>query len=433
MLNKIFWYLREGLWNFPLYKETGRRRFFLKSLRIAVLSIRDFLQDECMLHASSLTYYTIMATVPVLAMSFAIARGFGFHDFLRDRILLHFEQNHDVFLEILTFVDRMIEQAKGGIIAGMGIIILFWSITQLLSNLENSMNQIWKVRKLRSWRRIFSDYFALMLLGPCLLFLSLSASVFFVNEVSRGLQRLHLSHLVTGTLVFVAKLVPYCLFWFLFTFVYLFMPNKKVPFPSALLGGVVGGTIYLLVQLGYFYFQFLFNNIGTIYGSFAAFPLFLIWVQVSWCVLLFGAEVSFAHQTLDMHEYEDRAKRVSFSYKRLLSLWIIHLAVSKFVEGNGFLTREMILVRYQIPYALAAPIVEELIVCGLLLDTPKGLIPSKPAESLRMSDVIEALDAKGASDFPFIDATSLAPFEKALESFRAQIESSPANRHFHKL
>ena len=433
MYQRIRRYLVEELWNFPLSKETGRRHFFLKSLRISVLAIRDFFQDQCMLHASSLTYYTIMATVPILALSFAIARGFGFHDFLRERILLHFEQNHDVLLQILSFVDNMIDQAKGGVIAGMGIILLFWSITQLLSSLESTMNQIWKVKKFRSWRRIFSDYFALMLIGPCLFFISMSASVLFVNKADQGIEALHLGIFLSGTLLFIAQLVPYCLFWFLFTFIYIFMPNKKVPFSSAFLGGVVGGTIYLIVQLGYIYFQAGFNKIGAIYGSFAAFPLFLIWVQVSWFVLLLGAEVSHAHQTLDMHEFEEQSKRASFSYKRLLSLWIVHLAISKFVKGESLLTRESVVIRYQIPYALAAPIVEDLISGGIFLDTPQGLLPAKPVEQLRIYDVISALETKGGAEFPFIDATSLAPFERALDSFRRQLETSSDNKLIYHL
>ncbi len=274
MFLKIRQYLLEDLWNFPLASERGWKHFFFKSLRISVLSIRGFFQDPCMLHASSLTYYSIMATVPILALSFAIAKGFGFHDFLRDRLLLRFQDNQQVLHQLLLFIDGMIEQAKGGVIAGMGIVLLFWSVTQLLSNLERSMNHIWKVKKLRSWRRIFSDYFALMLIAPCLFFLSMSVSILFVKKAEAGIDALHLGSFLANTLHFIAELVPYCLFWFLFTFIYLFMPNKKVPISSAFLGGVIGGTIYLIVQLGYIYFQFAFNRFGAIYGSFAAVPPF---------------------------------------------------------------------------------------------------------------------------------------------------------------
>jgi membrane protein len=195
-----------------------------------------------------------MAAVPVLAMSFAVARGFGFQEFLRARILHYFEQNREMLLQLVDFADKMIDQAKGGAIAGIGIAILFWSVTQLLSNLETSMNQIWKVKKLRTWRRIFTDYFALMLTAPCLFFISTSASVFFVKKAVEGIEALGIAPFAAGSLIFVARLVPYCLFWFFFTFIYLFMPNKKVRFASAFLGGLVGGTIYLIAQWAYIYF-----------------------------------------------------------------------------------------------------------------------------------------------------------------------------------
>jgi len=432
MYQRIRNYFLEGLWNFPLRKETGSRRFWLKSLRITVLSIRHFFQDQCMLHASSLTYYTIMAALPILFMLFVIARGFGFHHFLRDQILQRFAQSQDVLLQIFQFVDHMIDQAKGGVIAGMGIVLLLWSITQLLSSLESAMNQIWKIKKFRSWRRIFSDYFALLLIGPCLLLFSMSASVFFVHKAQQGIAALHLGHFLTGALVFIAQLVPYCLFWFLFTFVYIFMPNKRIHLSSAFLGGVVGGTIFLIVQWGYLYFQAGFNRIGAIYGGFAAFPLFLLWVQVSWFILLLGAEISYAHQTLDTHEYEEKSKGASLSYKRLLSLWIVHLATSKFMKGESF-TREAVMVRYQIPHALAVPILDDLVNSGILQDTPQGLLPAKPVEQLRISDVIAALETKGGSDFPFIDATALAPFERALASFSDLIEESSENKPLYHL
>jgi membrane protein len=270
-----------------------------------------------------------------------------------------------------------------------------------------------------------------MLISPCFFFLSTSASVVFVNQSAHWLQALHLTPYLSNTLLFIAQLVPYCLFWFFFTFLYLFMPNRQVPLSSAFLGGVIGGTIYLIVQWGYIYFQIAFNRVGAIYGSFAAFPLFLIWVQLSWFFLLFGAEISFAHQTLDQHEYEERSKRASVGYKRLLSLWILHLAIGKFMKGEPWLTRDAVMVRYQIPYALATPILDDLVASGLLVDTSQGLAPVKAAENLRISDALSALETRGISDFPFIEATELAPFERSLLAFREQIESSPENKRIY--
>lgn len=428
MYEKIRRYFLEGLWNFPLRRQKGWRRVYWKNLRIASLAIRSFVQDRCMLHASSLTYYTVMASVPALAVSFAVARGFGYHEYLRNQLLDRFEQNREALLVLFTIVDKMIEQVKGGLLAAVGLIVLFWSIIQLLSNLESSLNEIWKVKKLRTWRRIFSDYFALMILGPCFFLLASSAAVFLVHRLISGIQALSLNPFLSGILIFIAGLIPYCLFWFLFTFTYLFMPNTKVPFSSAFLGGVIGGSLYVVVQWIYLFFQFGLSRYGTIYGSFAALPLFLIWVQISWLLLLFGAQISHADQTFQQHEFEASSKRASLGYKRLLSLWIVHTVVARFLKGDPPLTCEMLLGRYQIPYALISPLLDELTAAGLLLETPNGYLPAKPAGDIRIADVLAALDNQGASDFPFIDSEKLAPFERALNRFHAQIHASPDNK-----
>jgi membrane protein len=226
-----------------------------------------------MLHASALTYYTIMATVPLLALFVFITRWLGAGS-LYDRLLPHLAENREIFLQFFTFANAIIEQAKRGVIAAMGSAILFLSVTQLLSNLESSLNLIWKVGTSRSWLRIFADSLIFVLVVLC----------FYLSLL-----------FLAGKAKFVAELVPYFLSWFVFTFIYLFMPNQKIPFSSGLIGGIVGGTIYLFFQWTYIYFQVVFLQLGAVYGSFAAVPLFLIWVQLSWCILLFGAEVSFAH------------------------------------------------------------------------------------------------------------------------------------------
>lgn len=426
-MDKIKNYFREELWNFPLSKEKGWRRFKFKWLRIAYLSMRGFLQDRCASQASSLTYYTLMSIVPVIAMFFAIARGFGYHETLRQTLLQRFQDQSAALVEIFNYADKFLEQARGGVIAGIGLIILFWSVALLLSNLESILNHIWGV-KMRAWRRIFSDYFALMLIAPVLFVLASGIAVFVVGHLEIGIIALHFPTWAESILLFLVNLLPYCLFWIFFTFIYLFMPNAKVHFSSAMIGGLFAGCLYVAVQWGYIYFQVGVSRLGAIYGSMAALPLFLIWVQLSWFLLLYGAEISYAYQTLEDHEFEAKASRISVRFKRMMSLWIVHLAIVRFLKRESPLTREILIKKYQIPIALAAPLLLELVQCGLLAELQGGYIPGRPVDELRISDVLEALEARGARDFPFIESKYLAPFERALEGFRAQIESSPENK-----
>ncbi len=422
MLQKIKSYFRDGLWNFPLSQERGLRRFGLKWLRIGYLAGRGFVQDKCSLGASSLTYYTLMSIVPLIAMAFAIARGFGYDEMLRAELLQRFQDQNAALVEIFKYADTFLEQARGGVIAGIGVVILFLTVALLLSNLEGILNHVWGVKKLRSWRRILSDYFALMLIGPVFFVFASSTSVFIVDFLEIGIRTLPISLWAMSWLLFLVNVVPYCLFWILFTFIYLFMPNTKVHFRSAGLAGLFAGCLYLVVQWGYIYFQIGVSRYGAIYGSMAALPLFLVWIQLSWFLFLFGAEISYAHQTLDEHEFEGRAERASYHFKRLVSLWIVHVALKK-----GFLTREVLMKRYQIPAALAKPILQELVDVEILHEARGGYVPAHRALDMKISDVIEALESRGEAHFPFIESKSLAPFEKALEHFRKQIESSPEN------
>ncbi len=426
-MDKFRNYFCEELWNFPLSKEKGWRRFRFKWLRIAYLSVRGFYRDKCTLNASSLTYYTLMSIVPVIAMFFAIARGFGYHENLRRDLLERFQDQNAALVAIFDYADKFLEQARGGVIAGIGLIILFWSVTFLLFSLEGILNQIWGV-KMRSWRRIFSDYFALMLIAPVLFLLASSITVFVVDQIEIGIRALHLPGWGVSGLLFLVNILPYGLFCLLFTFIYLFLPNAKVHFRSAFVGGLFTGCVYVAVQWAYIYFQIGVSSYGTFYGSMAALPLFLIWVQTSWFLLLFGAEISYAHQTLEEHEFEGKAKRISIRFKRMMSLWIVHLAVSRFLKNDKPLSREILVKKYQIPVALATPLLDDLVHSGLLAEVKGGYIPGRPVDELRISDVLEALEASGTRDFPFIEAKYLSPFERALEHFRAHIENSSHNK-----
>jgi membrane protein len=428
MYEKILRYFREDLWNFPLSQERGFRHFFFKALRIFSLAIRGFFRDRCALHASSLTYYTVMASVPTLAIAFAISGAFGYHDDLRARLLQHFPQNRDVLEILFSFVDRMIDQAKGGLIAGVGLLILFWSVIQLLSNLEHAMNEVWKVKRLRTWRRIFSDYFALMLLGPLFFVIASSTAVFLVDKLSIGVHDLNLHVFLSGLLLFIIQLAPYCLFWFLFAFIYLFMPNAKVSFSSAFLGGVIGGSTYVIVQWAYLVFQFGVSRYGAIYGSFAALPLFLIWIQVSWFLLLFGGEITYADQMLEQHEFEEFSKKISPGYKKLLSLLAVHKAVLRFLHEEPPLTRELFSRVYRVPFALTSDIFDELVLASIFIETPNGFLLTRSADQLRVSDVLEALMNRGISDFPFISPEQLAPFRTMLDDFYSHMRTSSQNQ-----
>jgi membrane protein len=415
MWKKWLHYCTDDLWNFRLEELSGWKKCGCKWLRIAVLSVQGFFSDKSTLRASSLTFYTLMSIVPVIAMMFAIARGFGYQDYLRAELLVKFKEQQTALMEIITFAEKLLAQTHEGLIAGIGLILLFWSVASLLGSMEEAFNSIWNVHRMRSWRRLFTDYFALMMTTPFLFILSSSITLFVVNNMDEIVHKMPIGAVAISTLSFFIQIIPYALFWLLFSFLYVFMPNIKVKASSAMVGGVVAAILYVMVQWGYIYFQVGVNRYGAIYGSFAALPLFLIWLQVSWFILLFGAEVSYAHQTQVSHEFEPALKKASPGFRKMVTLWIAQLAVSRFQQRNKPITLEWIVHHCRIPASLAAPLLEELIACHILVELKSGaLVPARAADQIRISDVLTALETRGASDFPFIRSKELERFKGLL-------------------
>ena len=176
----------------------------------------------------------------------------------------------------------MLQNTKGGIIAGVGVVVLLWAVVNVLSQIEESFNDIWGIKKARSLGRMFSDYLSIVLVGPILLIMSSSATVLLETNLTQITEEIALLGVFSPLITLIVKIIPYCLIWILFAFVYIFMPNKKVHLFSGLIAGIAAGTIFVIVQKFYIIFQVGVAKYNAIYGSFAALPLFLIWLQLSW-------------------------------------------------------------------------------------------------------------------------------------------------------
>jgi membrane protein len=232
----------------------------------------------------------------------------------------------------------------------------------------------------------------------------------------------------------VLKMLPYGIVWILFSFLYIFMPNTRVSVKSGLLAGIIAGTIYQIVQFGYITFQVGTAKYNAIYGSFAALPLFLIWLQLSWLIVLFGAEFSFAHQNVDTYEFEPDSLKISSSFKRLLSLQVTHLLVSNFAEGGRPLTASQISHRLDMPIRLAHQILYELTECGIVSDTQTeeykepGYQPARDIGTLTIQFVIDSLEDRGTDAIPVAQTDESKALSEILRTFRDVVAQSPSNR-----
>ena len=237
-------------------------------------------------------------------------------------------QEQGEMIEWLTnMVDNLLLETKEGVIAGVGGVILFWSVIQVLNNIEAAFNDIWQIRKARSPMRKFSDYLAIMILSPFAIGLSGS---FMVKIQSAATEFEFFKPLI----VMLIKSVPYLSMWLLFTIVYVVMPNTKVKFRYALIAGVIAGTVALIFQALYRDLQIGVMRWGTLYGTIAFIPLFLMWLQITWLIVLMGAELSFAYQNIENYEFEENALNLSHNNKRILTLLICHHIIKNFEDGG---------------------------------------------------------------------------------------------------
>ena len=433
-ISKFFNFIKVDIWRIRLADLPFGKSFLIKQLRIIILAIRGYDEDKCFFRASSLTFYTLLSIVPVAAMFFGIAKGFGFEKVLEKRIYENFPGQQEVLSQVLNFSNSLLQETRGGLIAGIGLAVLFWSVLKVLNHIERSFNDIWEIKVGRSWGRKFGDYLSIMLISPIFIILSGSVTVFITTQVEQITQRIALLGMFSPAISFLLKFIPYALIWALFTFLYIIMPNTKVNFKAGLLGGVVAGTIYQIAQWAYISFQVGAARYNAIYGSFAALPLFLMWVQISWWIVLFGAELSFANQNVDTYEYEPDCLKISPAYKRLLTLQIAHLLIKNFSNGKKPLTYSQISDHLSMPVRLVHNIIFDLVESGLVSETKTksdkefAYQPARDINKMTIQYVLEALDQKGTDDIPVAKTEDYRALSDALKNFSDTMEKSPANK-----
>jgi membrane protein len=425
-----------GIWRVRLHDLPKKKSFFLNQLRVFVLTLRKFNSDSCSLRASALTFYTLLSIVPVVAMGFGVAKGFGYEDMLRDQLMQRFAGQEEVFAIIIGFAHTLLENTRGGTVAGIGVVVLLWTVIKVLYHIEVSFNEIWEIKRPRSLKRRLSNYISFMVVGPILLIASGSITVFINSHILLVTERVALLSFLGPFTFLLLKLVPYILIWAILTFAYIIMPNTKVSFKSALLSAIIAGTCYQFAQWGYIHFQVGIARYNAIYGSFAALPLFLIWLEISWLIVLFGAEISYAHQNVDKYEFEHDCMKASPYLRKLLALQVTHLLVKKFSKGKGkgVLNAEGICTALSFPFPLVHQILDELMEIGIIIevkseneDDPDFQI-AMDINELSVNYVMDALGKRGINTLPLPESQEFTRLTKTLDTFKKSIDISSSNK-----
>ena len=407
-----------------------KQNFLLKQLRIFSLAVKGFNEDKCLLKATALTYYTLFSIVPIIALAFAIAKGFGYQEDLQQQLLANFSGQKDVMTQAFIYADKMLNNTKGGLIAGVGIILLLYSVMKLLDSIENSFNEIWEIKKDRTWIRKITDYLSIMLIAPIFIILSGALTVSVKTGMDTAFS--HMSVLTPMTFIML-KSFAFILIWGMFTFLYLVLPNTKVNFKAGAMGGFIAAILFELLEWAYISSQIGVGSYNKIYGSFAALPLFLIWVQYSWFVVLFGAELAFANQNVDHYELESDINNISDRYKRVIALMIANCVVKNFNEGLPAQTAMQIAHKLDLPIRLARVIINEFIETNIFnevrMSTDKeiGYQPGISDSKLTVKFIIDKLDQKGVNSLPIENGADLEKINRLMHDMDDVLNTSKGN------
>ncbi len=406
-----------------------RSLWSVKAVKIINLSVRAFMDRDLQVRSCALTYNTVLAVVPALAMLFAIARGFGFQNLLQSELFKYFPAQRQALESALTYVDNYLAQASQGIFIGIGLIFLLWTLISLMSNVEDTFNHVWGVKTKRSLQRKFSDYTALFLLLPVLMVCSAGISIFLSDAV----QQLFGEHSISPMMHRLLAFTPTVISWLIFTAAYYLIPNTKVQFKGAFFAGVLAGTLFQVVEWLFVSGQVYVSKYNAIYGSFAFLPLLLVWLQLSWLITLAGVVLTYSWQNFDSFVYRDKAKEISQNYSNNLAIAVLSLAVKRFKRQQGLLTRSEIIRNCDIPSLLADQILGTLQQAGLLnrVNTGKeedeAYQPAFDPDDYSLNDATNRLAEIGNSDFIPKANTRFGKVWSAITALRAKQQQTNAD------
>ena len=375
------------------------RRVLLRPARILYAIVRDLSDGQINLRAMSLVYTTLLSLVPLLAITFSVLKGFGVQNQIEPLLLQAFaplgDQAQDVVGRIVGFVNNM----QVGVLGSVGLGLLIFTVISLMQKIERSLNDIWQVPQGRPFVERFSGYLSILMIGPVLVFssLGLTASVGHSSVVQAIAEIEPFGYLIKV----IGRIVPYLMIIVAFTLIYKLMPNTRVRWLSALIGGIVAGVLWETVGWAFATYVVKSSNYPAIYSAFATLLLFMIWLYVSWTILLIGSAVAFYHQ----HPEYIGARRAQFllsvSTLERLALSCAVTITKRFYAGEQPPTLNDLARRFEVPEKIIGGLLDVLQRCDYIVATsgdPSGYVPARPPETIRVADVLTTIRKDGRSD-----------------------------------
>ena len=371
-------------------------------IRTIVLVVRGFNNKNLNDKAKSLTYSLIFAIVPILAMIVAVAKGFGVADVIETQLNKSFLGETGMVPTIMEMVDRYLETAQDGLFIGIGILILLWAVYSFFQSVETAFNQIWNVQKSRSILRQITTYIAIVVLIPVLLVCSAGINIFLHTTVESSVHIEALHHFFHTSGV---QFLQFVIVWLFFITMYIAIPNTKVRFISALIPGILMGTLFQLLQMLSVYLIAMLSRTSIVYGAFATLPILMTLLQYTSLLILIGAEMSFAIQNNEEFEYEQDLNYMSRRYKDFVMLYLLSVIIRRFEADEAPLTAHDLAIRDNLPIRLVNNLLSRMVDTGILREVytegveEKTYQPALDTHKISVGMVIKRIEAQGTEEF----------------------------------
>ena len=391
-LQRLREFIQYDLWRQPhIAIHTPKKRVWYRLLQTIIIVVRGFKDKALNVRANSLSFTLLFAFIPMTALVFAIGRGFGFEETIREQLAISFLVEANVIPTIMELVERYLETARDGLFLGIGLIILLWSVYAFFNNLEQSFNTIWNVKQTRSFGRRLTNYIMVLLLVPVLMVLSSGISIILNSSTIFTPEVLHWAPWIVASAVF--------------TWILIAIPNTKVKLSSAIIPGILVGVLFQVFQTLSVYLVVLFTRMSVVWGAFSAIPLVLIWLHITCWLLLIGAELAFAIQNNEMFAYERDINSMSRRYKDYVMLYLLSTIIKRFEEGENPETMQEMATKNQLPIRLVGQLLSRLEETGIVYriqseqDIEPAFVPALDTKLITVEMVIGRISAQGTEEF----------------------------------
>ena len=395
-------FVQYDLWRHPHVKtQDPKKRLWYRVLQTVILVARGFKNQALVVRANSLSFALLFAFIPMLALIYAIARGFGFEEMVSQQLAGSFLAEANVAPVLLEWVERYLETARGGLFVGIGLVVLIWAVYAFFNMLENSFNSIWNVKKTRSFARRMTNYVMTLLLVPILVVVTSGISIFLnsteiLASVLSAIEPLR---------KFMLRFIPFVATSAVFTWIFTAIPSTQVKFSSAIIPGVLMGFLYQVVQALSMFLVVLFTRMSIVYGAFSAIPLVLIWLHITCWLLLIGAELAFAIQNNELFAYERDLETISRRYKDYVMLYLLSVIIRRFEQGEQPETAHEMATANQLPIRLVQQLLSRLeetnIVRRVLSEQEEdpAFVPAMDTHQITVEKVLGRVAAHGTEAF----------------------------------